>query len=289
MLISQHSSFERDSYIRYHSSLSSTNITWSFLQYQDSGIGEFSSLPDNLRSEKFERVIVIPDSQSLPGSSSYVPTSTTSTGNKSVTQPETENCVVSTSSYGASTTFSPSDSVSSHSRIEESSDPIEDSTDPLPPESQDLGAHSLRSKSLSSGASSRFLGVNHTRPGQISRSISDPNPLSHCEQKHAGRISAPSEELLVTSSVKETLTSSDLDTQSQASGELIGDINPSSGKEIDETLSHCSTQSQTLGINRPEGDICAQVQPNQSSHSQATHTTSATSAGESSAFDHIPT
>ncbi len=287
MLVSQHSSFERDTYIRYQSSLSSTNITWSFLQHQDSGIGESSPLSENLRPDKFERDVVIPDSQSLPGSSSYVPTSTTSTGNKSVTQPGTENCVVSTSSYAASTIFSLSDPVPSHSPIEESSDPIEDSTDLLPPESQDLGAHSSRSKSLPSGASSRFLRANHTRPGQISRSISDPNPLSHREQNYAGPISARSAELLVSSSVKETLTSSDLDTQSPASAELIGDINSSSEKEIDEPLSHYSTQSQKLGINSPEGDTCAQIQANQPSHSQATHTTSATSAGESSAFNHI--
>lgn len=286
MLISQHSSFDRDNYIRYQSSLSSTNITWSFLQHQVSGIGESSSLSENLRRDKFERAVVIPDSQSLPGSSSYVPTSTTSTGKKSVTQLGTGSCVVSTSSYPVSTNFSFSNPLPSHSPIQASSDPIEDSTDLLPPGSQDLGAHSSRSRSLPSGASSSFLRVDHVRPGQISRSTSDPNPISHGQQSYTHRQSSRSGEPVVSSSVRETLTSSDLDTQSQAFAELIADINTSSEKEIDESLSHHSTKSHTLGTNTSEGDTGSQVQANLPPHSQATHTTSAASAGESSTSNH---
>lgn len=284
VLVSQHSSLDRDNHIRYQSSLSSTNITWSFLHNQDSGITESSPLSiKNLRPDKFEREVVIPDSQSLPGSSSYVPTPTTSTGNKSVTQPETGSCVVSTSSYTTSTNFSLSNPIPSHSPIQEPSDPIEDFTDLPLPESQDLGLHSSRSRSLPSGASSRFLKANHTRPGQICCSTSDPKTISHGKQSYTDRFYARPAEPVLSSSVRETLTFSDLDTQSPAPAELLGDINTSSEKDVDECLSHHTTQSQKSGINSPEAETGAQVQADLP---PATHTTSTASVGELFASNH---
>ncbi len=286
MLISQHSSFERDDYIRYQSSLSSANITCSLLQHQDSGIGKSSSSSGGLGPDKIERDCVIPDSQPLPGSSSYVPTASTSTGIGSLNQPKTGSCVVSTSSYDISPDFSPSDRSPCHSPIQESSDPIEDSTDLPPGKSQDLDGHSSRSRSLPSAAFTISLKISHTRPGKVSRSTTDPSPIAHCERAYTDPTSRRSTEPVVSSAITEAIPSSDIVTQTQASLESLGDIKTSSGIEIDETLSPQSTQSQTLSIQGPEADRGAQARANVASNSQATHTDSAASAGKWSASGH---
>lgn len=77
--ISHHSSFERDQYIRYQSSLSTQGALSSLAPtpHQDSGLSESSS-SSILISEETDQNDIVPDSQSLPGSSSYVPSKTVS-------------------------------------------------------------------------------------------------------------------------------------------------------------------------------------------------------------------
>ena len=67
--VSQHSSFDRDLYVAYQSPLPTQDKPASFIAYSDSETG-ISLLPAALGSNSS-----IPDSQSLPGSSSYAPTS----------------------------------------------------------------------------------------------------------------------------------------------------------------------------------------------------------------------
>lgn len=71
--LSPHSSFDRDLYIAYQSSLSTQGTLPSVLEHSDSGLGESFSEPDIPPPRTFEGIV--PDSQSLPGSSSYIPTS----------------------------------------------------------------------------------------------------------------------------------------------------------------------------------------------------------------------
>lgn len=76
--ISQHSSFERDQYIRYQSSLSTQGALSLLSPRPDSELGESS--PSSISSlEKADQNGIVPDSQSLAGSFDYVPsTSATS-------------------------------------------------------------------------------------------------------------------------------------------------------------------------------------------------------------------
>ena len=74
--ISQHSSLDRDVYIAYQSSLSSEQTSSLVVPHKSSGLEEFSSSPAT--SSLADSNGTIPDSQSLPDSSSYRPTSSTS-------------------------------------------------------------------------------------------------------------------------------------------------------------------------------------------------------------------
>ena len=67
--VSQHNSFDRDLYVAYQSPLHTQNRASSFIAHSDSETG-ISLLP-----AAFDSNSIIPDSQSLPGSSSYAPTS----------------------------------------------------------------------------------------------------------------------------------------------------------------------------------------------------------------------
>ena len=73
--ISQHSSLDRDLYVAYQSSLSSEKTSSLVVSHKNSGVEE-SSLPT--AHLLVDSNGIIPDSQSLPGSSSYRPTSSTS-------------------------------------------------------------------------------------------------------------------------------------------------------------------------------------------------------------------
>lgn len=84
--ISQHSSFDRDQYTHYQSSLSTQGFSSSLL-FQDSKLGDSSAPPGGSRPTQVYSDSIVPDSKLLPGSSSYVPTSSnsfqTTTSNRS--------------------------------------------------------------------------------------------------------------------------------------------------------------------------------------------------------------
>lgn len=73
--ISQHSSLDKDLYIAYYSSSSIQGSLQSIAPHPDSGLGESSPPPEVFPSQVTQTDGVVPDSQSFPGSSSYVPTS----------------------------------------------------------------------------------------------------------------------------------------------------------------------------------------------------------------------
>ena len=73
--VSQHSSLDRDQYVRYQSSLSTQRLPSSLISHQDSGLGDSSPPPESSRPTQVCQHRIVPDSQSLPGSSSYVLTS----------------------------------------------------------------------------------------------------------------------------------------------------------------------------------------------------------------------
>ena len=75
--VSQHSSFNRDLYVAYQSSLSTGGTSSLLLSHPNSGLEELSSPPRTTHSP-VDSDGIIPDSQSLPGSSSYRPASSTS-------------------------------------------------------------------------------------------------------------------------------------------------------------------------------------------------------------------
>lgn len=83
--VSQHSSLDRRLYTVYQSSLSSKGISSSLPQGPESGFGESSLEPDTSPSVATQGVTIIPDSQSLPGSSAYVPISSSSASNRATT------------------------------------------------------------------------------------------------------------------------------------------------------------------------------------------------------------
>ena len=72
--ISQHSSLDRDQYLHYHSSLSTRSYLSSAPPHEDSGLGESSPAPEDSSPWKSIHGGIVPDSQSLPGSSDYHPT-----------------------------------------------------------------------------------------------------------------------------------------------------------------------------------------------------------------------
>ena len=283
VLISQHSSFEREEYLRYHSSLSSTNTASSILQHQDSGLGESSPPSESSIPDKLEREGVIPDSQSLPDSSSYIPTSSTSQSVRSFTQAETGNRVVVASSWTISTNSSASHPVSSYSPTRELSDSIEDSSDPLPEESQSLGAPFSRSRSLPLGALTGASGRDQTGPKQISGHTLDPSAILDGRRIHI----APelSTELIVTSSVVEVPSSSDFYTQTQASS-VLGITESHSQSEIQELSGYQPIEGQSSGITSLEDRRGFQVDFNRAHVSQETRTSSIPSAGKLVASTH---
>lgn len=281
VLISQHSSFDREQYIHYPSSLSSTNITSSLLQHQISDISESSLLSESFVLGRFARDGVIPDSQSLPGSSSYAPTSSTSTGNKNLTQPEPVNSVVTTASSAVSTGITNSHPVSSYSPIHEPSDPIEDVTDFVLGESQHCPTQSSRSRSLPLNVFTRSPAVNHTEPGQISRSISDPSTITYGKQSHTDLLSRRLTEPIVSSSIIEVPSSLDPNTQSHAALEVIESIYTCPRTEVQESSDHQSTQSRNLDLINHPADTSPQIESNAAFHSQETHITSTLSVGKS--------
>ena len=169
--ISQHSGFERDLYLRYPSSLSSRSIIASLPLHQDSGLGASSPPPDQSNREDSPQVCIVPDSQSLPGSSSYVPTSS-----------------VSGSDLGTSTGTSFLDSTYLSIRLGQAtgslsedeasrSDPIEESSGFYVAESPESNLRFRRSRSFptqSSTGASTLIHVQPSPPATLLRSHSEP-------------------------------------------------------------------------------------------------------------------
>ena len=75
--ICQHSSFERDQYIQYQSSLSTQGVVPSLSLRRASGLGE-SSPCSIFNTESTDQNVIVPDSQSLANSSSYLPSTSAS-------------------------------------------------------------------------------------------------------------------------------------------------------------------------------------------------------------------
>jgi len=73
--ISQHSSLEKHLYTVYHSSSTTKEGSSSFRNHPDASLSGFLLKPETSSPIATQRNTIIPDSQSLPGSSSYVPTS----------------------------------------------------------------------------------------------------------------------------------------------------------------------------------------------------------------------
>lgn len=88
--VSQHSSFDKDLYNTYQSSLSTQRNSSSVAQHPDSGLGDSSPEPETSATPVIEKDGIVPDSQSVPGSSSYVPTSSTYPQSTSVDQKLTD-------------------------------------------------------------------------------------------------------------------------------------------------------------------------------------------------------
>ena len=165
--VSQHSSFERDLYVAYQSSLSNQGNLSSPLPRRKSGSGESS--PDSNG--------IIPDSQSLPGSSSYQPTSSTSLVVLGADQAPL--------THQTSVLHNSTDLESSSGGIVESNDSIEDSSAVVVAASQASTIASERSKSepapdtteLSSGSP---FGA---RLPSLPRSTSDPTSTFHDQHR----------------------------------------------------------------------------------------------------------
>ena len=269
VLISQHSSFEREEYLRDQPSLSGTDNTSSLLQHDDSGIGESSPSSESSVPDKLDRGGVIPDSQSLPDSSTYVPSSNTSTGSRSSTQAQIRSRVVIASSWKTSTNSSNIHPVSSYSPTQESSDPIEDFSDPSPEGSQSFGAHTSRSRSLPSGALPRTSGRNQTRPTQILANTPNRSAVLHGELiRTAPELST---DCVVRSSVTEVPSSSELYTQTRASLGIFDITHPHSQGEIQVLSGYQPVEGQISRVSSTENRAGAQVDFHQTHISQETH------------------
>jgi len=172
--ISPHSSFDRDQYLQYHSSLSVNSVLSSLPPHQDSGLGESSSPPDPSNSEVSPQIRIVPDSQSVPGSSSYVPTPSVSDTNIGASP---------TSGYWrptyTSTSFDQDTGLLTEDEII-SSDPVEDSSGFYVAESPDYTSQFRRSRSVpiqNSIGLSFSIGSQATRAAAVPRSLSDPGLL----------------------------------------------------------------------------------------------------------------
>ena len=176
--VSQHSSFDKDLYLTYHSSLSTQGTSSLLLPNPKSGLGE-SSPPPTTTLSPVDSNGIIPDSQSLPGSCSYRPTSSASVVVLGADQtPLTQkHCVL----------HSSTDLESSTSWVAEAHDSIEDSSAVVVEASQPSVIASERSRSEpapnTTGSSSTFPFGAQLR--SLPRSTSDPTSTYHgqCQRR----------------------------------------------------------------------------------------------------------
>ena len=183
--ISQHSSFDKDLYIAYHSSVSTQGNSSSLPQHPDSGIGESSSEPDSPGSE-IEKNGIVPDSQSLPGSSSYVPTPSRFPDSTGIDQPPpTSESRISPSAHSTSVChpeLSDNRAVGIEDSIEDISEPssvLEVAESPLSHHNSQISKSEPAPSSTKTSTSSPF----QVQPPSLPRSISDPAAYSNVEYK----------------------------------------------------------------------------------------------------------
>lgn len=175
--VSQHSSFDKDLYVAYQHSLSTQENASSLLSHPSSGVGK-SSPPATFDSNG-----IIPDSQSLPGSSTYEPTSSTSLAVLGADQAP----IIHQSRFFHNST----DLDSSTGGVAVASDSIEDSSAVVVAASQPFVIASERSRSepapntTESSSASPF----GARFPSLPRSTSDPTSTYYNQHRHRAIVS----------------------------------------------------------------------------------------------------
>ena len=172
--ISQHSSFDRGQYLHYHSSVSVYSLYSSAPPHADSGLGESSPPPEALDSSKSDLGGIVPDSQSLLGSSSYRPTASTSEDTDRLHQRGHRNTSLHCSLGSAVETLEDSD------LFDTFSDSIQNSSGIYVAESPESRFWSQRSTSVPAQGVTATASSNSSSLGLLaclSRSTSDPSPL----------------------------------------------------------------------------------------------------------------
>ena len=172
--ISQHSSFDRGQYLRYHSSVSVYSLYSSAPPHADSGLGESSPPPEALDSSKSDLGGIVPDSQSLLGSSSYRPTASTSEDTDRLHQRGHRNSSLHCSLGSAVETLENSD------LFETFSDSIRNSSGIYVAESPESRFWSQRSTSVPAQGVTATASSDSSSVGLLAclnRSTSDPSPL----------------------------------------------------------------------------------------------------------------
>lgn len=201
--ISQHSSLDKGRYLQYQSSLSMRSYLSSAPPHEDSGLGESSPAPEDLGPRKSIYEGILPDSQSLPGSSSYHPTASTAE--------DTSDHIHRRFYHSHCSPHSTTDSLELSNSLEALySDPIEDSSGFYVAESPENKINSQRPTSV---PAQRFIegsssSSHEERPlAAFTRSTSDPPSVHHTSQRNLSCGGA--EELISGSSNKETILNSE--------------------------------------------------------------------------------
>lgn len=229
--ISQHSSLDRDLYVAYQSSLSTQGHT--LLSHPSSGFGEPSPPPATSLSYSHG---IVPDSQSLPGSSSYQPTSSPSLAVLGADHSPLihQSCISSNDT----------DPESSTGEVVEANDSIEDSSAVVVAASQPSVIASERSKSEpapNTKLSSSVFSCGARYPS-LPHSTSDPTFAYHDQSRRRA-----SEQL------SDHHTSLD-----QGEVQVPGSANPSVSAAVSETderkSRHRSTASGTFAISEDQID-----------------------------------
>lgn len=178
--ISQHSSFDRGQYFHYHSSVSVYSLFSSAPPHADSGLGDSSPPPEALESSKSDLEGIVPDSQSLLGSSSYRPTASTSEDTDCLHQRDNRNLSPHFALESTGETLENSD------LFETLGDPIQDSSGIYVAESPESRFWSQRSTSVPVQGVTATSSSNSSSAGLLAcltRSTSDPSPLVHGTQE----------------------------------------------------------------------------------------------------------
>ena len=169
--ISQHSSLDRDLYVAYQSSLSAQGHSSSLQSHPDSGLGEPAPPATSLSYSHG----IVPDSQSLPGSSSYQPTSSPSLAVLGADHSPLihQSCISSNNT----------DLESSTVEVVEANDSIEDSSAVVVAASQPSVIASERSKSEPAPNPKLSSSVLSCKYPSLPHSTSDPTSAYHDQQR----------------------------------------------------------------------------------------------------------